>query len=64
MTRGSGSTDPGVITAVKKLPMVTRGSGSTDPGVTHLSETCTLNFISGSIPDAWVQRHVVVSVKS
>jgi hypothetical protein len=64
VTRGSGSTDPGVRTAVKKLPVATRGSGSTDPGVTHFSETCILNFISGSIPDAWVQKHVAVSVKS
>ncbi len=46
------------------LFMMTRGSGSADPGVTHLLEACTLNFISGSTPDTWIQKHVVVSVKS
>jgi len=40
-----------------------------DPGLriraSHLFlETCTLIFISGFMPDAWIQKHVVVSVKS
>ena len=61
MTRGSGSADPGVETVIyaDAWIRVLRILAS------HLFlEICTLIFISGFMPDAWIQKHVVVSVKS
>jgi hypothetical protein len=60
--------DPGVRIRASK-PLYGKLWWCADPGVriraSHIFlEACTLNFISGSIPDAWIQKQVVVSVKS